>query len=464
MKRSQSRPVASLTRRAFVGGGTTAVLSAASWGRVLGANDRVGVGLIGYGLIGERHAIDFAQQPDVRMVALAEAHRGRSREAAARLGGPLRQYADFRKLLDDPDVDAVCISTPDHWHALMTMMACAAGKDVYVEKPLTLFVREGRWMIEVARRHKRVVQVGTQQRSGPHYQRVRELIRAGKLGTIASVRHDAHRNLMPGFGNPPDGDPPPELDWDMFLGPAPMKPYNRNRGIYLFRWFWDTSGGQLTNWGQHGLDFVDWCLDTPGPKAVYSAGGRRYLSDNCEVPDLQDAILEYPGWTMVMSIRECSKGRGTNPLGFYGTCGSLHIDRGGFQVTPDPQIPAENMMPRFEGGQPVGGLVTIPTAGPPKLRTERIVDRSGDSRRQFKLHVRNFLDCVKSRRQPLSDLESGHRVVTALHLANISLRIGRRIEWDAEHEQIIGDREASEMLVRPYRKPWDAELKALGVG
>src|SRR5205823_6564698 len=187
----------------------------------------------------KRHVLDFQAQPDVRMSAVAEVHRGRLEEARTTIGGSVKAHGDFRKLLDDREVDAVVVSTPDHWHALMTMLACAAGKDVYVEKPLTLFVREGRWMVDVARRHQRVVQVGTQQRSGPHYQRARELIRRGRLGELVSVQCNYFRNVTPGFGNPPDGNPPPELDYEMWLGPAPQRPYNPNRAIYHFRWFWD---------------------------------------------------------------------------------------------------------------------------------------------------------------------------------------------------------------------------------
>ncbi len=452
-----------LTRRRFMQGGTATAVTAASWNRAVGANDRVGIGIIGYGLMGERHAVDFQEQPDVEMVAVCDAHRGRMDEAAATLGGSIRRCRDFRELLEDKHVDAVCISTPDHWHALMTMLACAAGKDVYVEKPLTLFVREGRWMLQTARRYKRVVQEGTQQRSGPHYQQARQLIREGRLGKIVTARIDFVRNLMPGFGNPPDQDPPPELDWDLFVGPAPMRPYNFNRGIYQFRWCWDFSGGQMANWGQHALDIVYWYLHAKGPTAAYSTGGRWFLQDNCETPDVQDTILEHPGWSFVVAVRECSRGRGVDPLGFFGTNGSLHVTREGYHVTPDRQIPAANLMPRYEGGHPVGGLVKVREPAGRTLRTERIDDKSGDAREQFKLHVRNFLDCVKSRQQPLSDLESGHRVATALHLANLSLRIGRRIRWDAEKEEILDDPEAAAMLVRPYRKPWDAELRAMNV-
>src|SRR5437870_10701121 len=171
-----------LSRRSFVHAGATSLLTAASWRRVLGANERIGVGFIGYGLIGKRHVLDFQEQKDADLVGVAEAHRGRQEEALAQIGGPAKGHGDFRRLLDSKDVQAVVISTPDHWHALQTMLACAAGKEVYVEKPLTLFVREGRWMVDVARRHKSVVQVGTQQRSGPHYQRARKLIRQGQPG------------------------------------------------------------------------------------------------------------------------------------------------------------------------------------------------------------------------------------------------------------------------------------------
>jgi predicted dehydrogenase len=463
VKNPAGRRKGTINRRTFVQTGTAAALTAASWSRVFGANERIGVGIIGYGLVGERHTVDFKEQPDVEILGIAEAHRGRMEEAAAAVGGRAARYADFRKLLDDPAIDAVCISTPDHWHALMTIMACAAGKDVYVEKPLTLFVREGRWMVDAARRHRRVVQVGTQQRSGPHYQEARQFIRDGRLGRVASVRMAFYRNLTPGFGNPADCNPPPDLDWEMFTGPAPLRPYNPNRGIYMFRWFWDYSGGQMTNLGQHCLDIVHWYLDAQGPATVYSSGGRRFLQDNCDVPDVQDAIVEYPGFSLSVSIQECSQGRLENPFGFYGTSGSLRVSRGGYEVTPDPDLPAVSQMPRYEGGHPVGGLVDVPRAGPPKLRTERVSSQSGDAREQFKLHVRNFLDCVKSRQQPISDLESGHRVATTLHLANLSLRIGRPIRWDAESEQIVDDPQAAEMLQRPYRKPWDAELRALGV-
>jgi predicted dehydrogenase len=454
------------TRRSFVrAAGGAAALTAAAWARVRGANERVGVGFIGYGLIGKRHVLDFQGQPDADLVAVAEVHKGRLAEAVAQMGAAAKGHADFRRLLDDKAVQAVVVSTPDHWHALQTMLACAAGKDVYVEKPLTLFVREGRWMIEVARRHKSVVQVGTQQRSGPHYRRARDLLRAGAIGPVCSVRMAYFRNVMPGFGSPPDGDPPADLDWDAWLGPAPLRRYNPNRAIYHFRWFWDTSGGQMTNLAAHSLDILHWALGVAGPMAVTSAGGRFSLRDNGETPDTQDTIIEYPGFTAVWSHREASAGpKTTTTLEFFGPKGSLSVTRSGFVLTADPKVAPESVVPRFAGAHPVGGPQFPAAVGPSGLWTEPAEDRSGDIREQFRLHVRDFLDCVKSRRPPVSDLESAHRVATVCHLANLSLRLGRKLRWDAGREEIIGDAEAARGLVRPYRAPWDRELQALGVG
>jgi len=465
------------SRRTFLHAGAAGLaMTAASYGRVLGANDRVGVGFIGYGLIGKRHVLDFQAQADVDCVGMCDAHSGRREEGRAQLGGTARAFADFRELLEHRDVDAVVVSTPDHWHALMTMMACAAGKDVYVEKPLSLFVREGRWMADTAARHNRVVQVGTQQRSGLHYQRARELIRDGHIGEVMSVRMQAYRNVMPGFGRPADGDSPAQLDWNRLLGPAPQRAYNPNRGIYHFRWFWDYSGGQMTNLGHHALDIMHWTLGGT-PSAVTSVGGRWCLTDNGETPDTQDAFFEFTppannspqtvagqhaNWTAVWSHREAS-GVGVKPYPteFYGTRGMLGIDRKGFVVRADKKIPPENHVPRFTGAPPVGGVARVESSGEVEYWTSAIEDQSGSEAEQFTRHVRNFLDCVKSRDTPASDLESAHRVSTMCHLANLSLRLGRKLHWDAIREDVIGDPQASAQLVRPYRAPWDAELRTL---
>src|SRR5438445_10723907 len=461
----RAKPRQVLSRRRFIKPGPAAALTAASWTRVLGANERVGIGVIGFGLVGRIHTRNFKTQPDAQVVAVAETYRPRMEATMELVGGHVAQYRDFRKLLEDKNVDAVVVATPDHWHALMTMMACAAGKDVYVEKPLTLFVREGRWMIQAARRYKRVVQVGTQQRSAAHYQRARELIRNGRIGELVSVQCNYFRNVSPGFGNPPDQNPPPELDYDMWLGPAPQRNYNPNRAIYHFRWFWDYSGGQMTNLGQHSLDVVHWCVDMDGPRAGTSVGGRLFLKDNGEVPDVQDTIIEYPKFQTLVQFHECAAGATTSGMGglqFHGNQGTMILGRDGDQIMPDKKEKPVNIVAKIIGGHPVGGPQPEPEDGE-QFWTEPAKDNSGDWKGQYVDHARNFLECIKLRKQPNSDLESGHRVATVCHLANISLRTGRKIRWDAEKEQIVGDPEAAAMLVRPYRKPWDAQLRALGV-
>jgi len=423
----------------------------------LGANDRVQVGFIGYGLIGSQHVHDFKNQPDTDLAAMSDVYQPRLEQGVAACGGRAKSYPDFRKLLDDKDIQAVVVSTPDHWHALMTIMACGAGKDVYVEKPISLFVREGRWMVEAARRYQRVVQVGTQQRSGKHYQKAVEMLRAEYIGKVMSVRMGAFRNVMPGFGSPPDGTPPSDLEYDMWLGPAPKRPYNPKRSLYHFRWFWDYSGGQMTNLGAHEIDVVQWAMQVKGPTAVTSSGGRFALQDNGETPDTQDALFEYPGFTAEFSMREASLGhRGEGKLEFFGTKGTLGIDRSGFEVFPDMKIDPSNSIPQF-AGQPAGGPKHSNVPPEPWIAPFKM---GGSSAEQLSLHARNFLDCVKSRQRPIADIEQGHQVTTACHLANISLRTGHKIRWNAETEEIAGDAEASKWLERPYRKPWDDVLRS----
>ncbi|MCS6866495.1 MAG: Gfo/Idh/MocA family oxidoreductase [Gemmataceae bacterium] len=452
-------------RRVFLSTAGATALTAATYARVRGANERVGIGIIGYGLIGQTHVTTFSQLPEATVVAIADCHRGRVKEGVAATGGRATGYTDFRKLLDSKDVHAVIVATPDHWHALMTMLACDAGKDVYVEKPLTLFVREGQWMQTVAARTQRVIQVGTQQRSGPHYQKARDLIRRGHIGTVVSVRMPSIRNIAPGFGSPPDGPPPAELDYNLWLGPAPLRPYNPHRALYHFRWFWDYSGGQMTNLGAHHLDIVDWILGLQSLQAVMSIGGRYALTDNGETPDTQDALFDGQTFSAAFVMREAAHGeRAEFGLTFYGTRGSLTINRSGFRVTPDPNTPAAQQIPGAKEGHPAGGPKAEPRAGPDQPRTEALEDTTGRSAAQYRAHARNFLECIKSRKTPIADLASAHRTAVACHLANLSLQLGRSLRWDWQTHRVPHDAEANQRLTRPYRAPWDKELQALGVG
>lgn len=452
----------SFIRRAALAGTATA-LSAKSYSEVSGANERVRVGIIGFGLVGRIHARSFHGLKESKVVGVSDCYRPRMDACAELAGADCAKHSDFRKLLERKDVDAVVAAPADHWHALQMMLACDAGKDVYVEKPLHLFVREGEWMQKVAARTKRVVQVGTQQRSAPHYQKARELLRNGAIGDLVSVQCNFFRNVMPGIGNPPDGDAPADLDWNTLLGPAPERRYNPNRAIYHFRWFWDYSGGQMTNLGHHSLDIVHWIYGLGAPKAVSSSGGRYFLKDNGEVPDTQDSIIEYPKFNAIVQFREVSAGAGTTSMGsltFMGTKGTMTLGRDGFEVLTDKKIDPVNVFAKIIGGHPVGGPQPVPEAED-NFWTEKAEDKSGDWKQQYVDHARNFLECVKSRKTPNSDLASSHWVSTTCHLANISARTGRKIVWDAAANDIAGDKSASAMLTRPYRAPWDAELKAV---
>lgn len=439
-------------RRAFLKA-VAGVATAASQRRVLGANDRVRVGVIGVGLIGKRHLLDFLAEPDCEVAAVCEVYSPRLEEGLAAAGARATGFRDFRKVLDRPDVDAVVVSTPDHWHAPMTILACAAGKDVYVEKPLTHVVREGRWMVQAARHHRRVVQVGTQQRSGAHYKRCVDLVRSGHIGDVRSIRLASRRNIMPGFTRPVGQQPLSSEEWDLWLGPAPYVPFEPTRGIYHFRWFWDYSGGQATNLLSHDIDVVQWATGEL-PRAVAAMGGRYALRGIGETPDTFEAVFQYPSFVATWSSSEVSATRGPG-LTFCGTRGSLTINRAGLEVVPDPDIPPDAQIPQFsETARPAGER-------PPGLRTQAVTDAGYEQiRDQFKPHVRNFLDCVKSRQLPVADVEDGHRSVTSCHLANIALKLERTVRWDPDKEEVVGDAEAAALLTKPYRAPWDRELRA----
>ena len=396
--------------------------------------------------------MDFAAQADVDIVAISDVAPSRIAAARTLTGGRGEAVADFRRLLDRQDIDAIVVSTPDHWHALMAIMACAAGKDVYVEKPLTHVVREGDWMIAAATAHRRVVQVGTQQRSGRHYQRAADLVRRGHIGDVRHVHIRSTRNILPGFMKPLDEPALTPDAWDMWLGPAPFVPFDARRGLYHFRWFWDYSGGQTTNLLAHDLDIVQWMTGAM-PIRVSAFGQRQSLQGFGETPDAFEAIYEFPTFLLTWSNSEVSAGR-YRGLEVSGTKGTLAISRAGFEIVPDREIPADDQIPKVSfSGRP---------AGEAPVRTEAITDNGYQQvRDQFVPHVRNFLECVKSRKQPTSDLASAQLTATACHLANIAARVGRTVRWDARTADIVGDTDASARLTKTYRAPWDRELQAI---
>src|SRR5947209_13946880 len=290
-----------LTRRGFT---TTAALAglgtALGAGRVRGASERVRLGFLGLGNRGDQVLDAFLQHKDADIVAVCDIYQPYVDFAAKKIGTNPQQFRDYRKLLDRRDLDAVVVCTPDHWHALMTVHACQASKDVYVEKPLSLCIAEGRRMVEAARSHKRIVQCGIQRRSSAWCKEAADFIRGGGIGKVTVVRCFHIQNEWPkGIGNPPDGEPPEGFDWDAWLGPAPKVRYNKNRTFYRFRWFYDYSGGQLTNFGVHYLAQIHASLGAEAPRSVVAIGGKFARYDNREVPDTLEVVWHYPGDTLV---------------------------------------------------------------------------------------------------------------------------------------------------------------------
>jgi predicted dehydrogenase len=425
-----------VTRRSFLqtglAGGAFLGLPAGVYRSSLLAQDRpadkVRVGCIGVGGQGRGNMNAIKKN----VAAVCDVDKDHLASAAAELekaGTKPVTAGDYRRLLDQKDLDAVLISTPDHWHALPTIHACQAGKDVYCEKPLSLFVTEGRAMVTAARKTNRIVQTGSQQRSAKEFRQACELVRNGALGKLTAVKVGLPgpnwESRAKGKMAVPDSDPPAALDYEFWLGPAPKRPFNENRVHYLFRFFWDYSGGQQTNFGAHDLDIAQWGLgmDASGPVGVQ---GSATFNRNgwFETPETAKQVFTYANGVQVL----CSLGAGGYPGGvtFEGEKGTIHVKRGGLTVTIN--------------GEKVADPYALPT-GDVKLYVS-----TG--------HHANWLDCIKTRKLPICDVEIGHRSATVCHLGNIAIRTGRKLTWDPAKEAIVGDPEAAAMLTRTYRKPW----------
>lgn len=399
--------------------------------RAFGANERINLGFIGcknrgmqnmggFKIVGQgagNMPTNCAAVCDVDTNVIAAAVK-----AVEKTGHKPSTFGDYRKMLERKDIDAVVASVPDHWHAVMTIDACGAGKDVYCEKPLSLFVSEGRKMVDVARQTNRIVQTGSQQRSDDRFRLAAELALNGKLGKLKTVLVGIPKP-NPATSRVPDSDPPAELNYDMWLGPAPWHAYNTNRVHYNFRFFWDYSGGQMTNFGAHHLDIAQWGLgmDDSGPVSIEGAGTFPADKDLCEVNDTCRITYTYAnGVTVVLGQQQKDI---PDQVTFIGENGKVRVTRR--DITGDP---AELIKAEFG---------------------------SNDQRLYVsKDHYQNFLDCVKSRHKPICDVEVGHRSATVCHLGNMAVRLGRKIQWDPAKERIVGDEQAAAMLTRPYRAPY----------
>jgi predicted dehydrogenase len=432
-----------VTRRSFHKTAAAALAMAATGpGRALGANERIRLGFIGVANRGGQLLTAFLEHADAEVVALCDVHRPTLEKARQRLEGKPDTYEDFRKLIERKDLDAVVIATPDHWHAIQTVNACDAGKDVYVEKPLSITVYEGRRMVEAARRNRRVVQVGTHRRSSALYARLAELTLSGKVGKITVSRAYRLSNMYPaGIGKAAPTDPPKDLNWELWLGPRPLRPYQENIVPYKFRW-WQLYSSQMGNWGVHYLDAIRWLTGELAPASVCAMGGRFAVDDDRTIPDTLEATFEFASGRLAIFGQYEASGNPIfrrNPklaspeIEIRGTLGSVYVTTQSYEVLPE------------RGGQ-------FQDAKP---RMEPMVDVSGKGEDALTaLHARNFLDCVKSRNRPNADVEIGHRSTTMSLLANISLATRSRLEWDAQGEAITNPKEANQLLHYEYRKPW----------
>jgi predicted dehydrogenase len=454
-----------MNRRAFAkasGLGMISGLAAAQsvGNAVVGANNRVRCGFVGVGGMGRGDLRDFLKCENVDAVAVCDVWQPNVERAVQLTEGKAAGYKDFRQLIDRKDLDVVVVATPDHWHAYIAILACQAGKDVYVEKPLAYNIHEGRRMVEAARQHNRVVQVGTQQRSGKHYQDAVAFIQSGKIGKISRVAAWNYGNESPhGMTDFPDSDPPLGVDYNMWLGPAPKRPFNPNRFIFNFRYFWDYAGGYATDWGVHHIDIVQWAMNVRAPKRVSALGGKYYVQDNRETPDTLEVIYEYPTFLLTYSNRILNAspllGR-TWGIAFYGTDATLVVDRAGYEVMPETHGTFEPLEPFYN--REVKAAKEGRAPAPWGSEREVWVGRTAAVRREGSdmhlAHVQNFVECVRSRNKPNSDVEIAHHSTATTHLANIAFRTHRTVQWNSETEQVENDADASKYLTRHNREPW----------
>lgn len=442
-----------LNRRGFIGA-AGALTGAATFGvRTSAASpaETIRLALIGAGSRGGQLLDIFLPHQEVQFVAVADPDDQHATQTAERIGRDKKTKApdtvrDYRKLLDRQDIDAVVIATPDHWHAHPTIHACQAGKDVYCEKPLAHNIKEGRAMIKAARKYNRVVAIGTQQRSSENFQKAVETVRSGALGKIFWVQTWNFENISPtGMGIEPNTSAPPHVDYDLWLGPAPERPFNLNRFHLLFRWYFDYAGGMMSDWGVHLNDIVLWALDQKGPKTVSTTGGILTTEDDRDTPDTMQVVYTFDNnCVLTYSMR---KGNSLSFLGrsygilFCGTNGSLVLDRSGHEIIPDQVI------------QPYGIRLVKGDRPTRKIDLQPSNFKAKDD--GTPAHVANFLDCVKTRNRPTTDVEINHFSTNTTHLGNIAYMTKRTLTWDAENETFPGDDEANALLGRTYRKGYE---------
>lgn len=430
------------TRRFFIGamGGAVALRARAAQNS---ANSTIQLGLIGCGARGRGVIVpNFNKVPGVRFTAVCDVNAKYMADVRERAGGAtVAAYADYRKLLDDKNVDAVVIATNQQWHALQMIAAVQAGKDVYLEKPMGQSIGEGPVAMAAAKKYGRIVQVGTQQRSQEHYQKAVELIQAGRLGTISEVQVWDYENYYPGSGFPADCAPPAELDWEMYVGPSPFRNYNPNMYYkYGYDWFRVAGAGHQVAWGVHHFDIVLWAMGVRWPKTVSAMGGNYAYEDNHEYPNTFSSTVEFgagPVSKHGFQLRYMMRTGGKREVRAHGKCfvgteASMILDRAGFSIVKE--VPAGQKM----------------TSTGMYVNAEETVLPSDDVRR----HMEGFIANVRDRKQPNATVETLHYSTAVGHLMNMAWETGRTLHWDGARNQVIGDTAAQKLVLRPYRAPW----------
>lgn len=392
-------------------------------------NDRLRLGSIGMRYQGTVIAREALAYGDV--VAICDVDRHVREQARAAFGSTPKIYEDYRQLLDRKDIDAVTIGTPDHWHTKMVIDACEAGKDVYVEKPLTLTIDEGKKMRQAVAETGRVVQVGSWQRSDSRFRLAVEMVRQGRIGKLERVEVILGKNKT---GGPfPERKPPGYLNWELWQGQTAAVPYIEERCHYTFRWWYEYSGGQMTDWGAHHIDIAQWGIDS---LPVEIEGEARYPT----VPNGFSVALDYAArYRYANGVEMTVADHGRNGVMFIGTEGRIFVNRGTVAGKPVDELAEKPLDRENFAVYDFDNLDRPPRAG----KLDAIVN-----------HMGNFYDCVLTRRKPLSDVESQHRSVSTCHLGNIAMRLGRKLQWNPESEQFEGDEEANKMLSRAQREPY----------
>lgn len=430
------------TRRYFFGA-AAGLAQAARAKAAPGPNDTINLALIGCGARGRTLLIPrFSAFPGVRFTAVCDVNAKYLAEGRKLAGGDrVAAHSDYRKLIESKDIDAVIIATNQQWHVLPMIGAVQSGKDVYLEKPLGNSIGEGPFAIEAARKYGRIVQVGTQQRSVEHYRQAVELIQAGKLGEISEVRVWDYENYYPGPGSPADTAPPPELNWDFYVGPSPYRAYNPNMYYkYGYDWFKIAGAGHQVAWGVHHFDIVLWAMGVNWPETVSATGGNFAFETNHDYPNTFTATVKFGpgpvakrGFVLHYSMRTGNR-RETRAHGkcFYGTSASMVLDRTGYTIVSEPPAGAKVAM-----DQSLVGVEQTTKAGADQL-----------------YHFEVFLNNLRQRKQPVANPQTCHYATGLGHLMNIAWETGRTIRWDSRNERIVGDPAAQALVMRPYRAPW----------